>query len=216
MNEATANKLLKILEEPSKQTVFILVSNHPDQMISTILSRTQQLKIPAFEDNEVHSYLINEYGIGEAEAKDAAKVANGNILKAVEQIQQSDDNKLFFENFVYMMRNAYARRVGEMLQWVEEMSRLPREKIRNFLNYSINMIRENYIMNFNQEDIVYLTKEQYDWSRKFSPFINDKNAVMIAEDFSLADSHVGQNGNSKIILFDLALKLIISIKTGVE
>ncbi len=216
MNEATANKLLKILEEPSKQTVFILVSNQPDQMISTILSRTQQLKIPAFEDHDIYDYLSNTFGIEEVVAKDIAKVANGNILNSIEQVQQSDDNKLFFENFVHMMRNAYARRVGDMLHWVEDMSRLPREKIRNFLNYSIHMIRENYIMNFKQEEIVHLTKEQYDWSRKFSPFINDKNAVMIANDFSLADSHIGQNGNSKIILFDLALKLIISIKTGVE
>ncbi len=99
---------------------------------------------------------------------------------------------------------------------MEEVGRLPREMIRNFLNYSIYMIRENYIMNFKQQDIVYLTKEQADWSQKFSPFINDKNALMIADDFALADSHIGQNGNAKIILFDLALKLIISIKYGVE
>ena len=128
----------------------------------------------------------------------------------------SEDNQFFFESFVQMMRYSYARKVKEMLIWVEEMSRQPREKQRNFLNYAIKMIRENYIMNFKQPDIVYLTPEQYDWSKKFSPFINDKNALMISEDFALADSHIGQNGNSKVILFDLALKLIISIKTGVE
>ncbi len=216
MNEATANKLLKILEEPSGQTVFILVSNHPDDMISTILSRTQQLKIPAFANEDIQKYLMEEYEVEGRLAEDAAKVANGNLLKGIEQVQQSEENQLFFEQFVNMMRNAYARKVGDMLKWVEEMGRLPREMIRNFLNYSIYMVRENYIMNFKQQDIVYLTKEQADWSQKFSPFINDKNALMIADDFALADSHIGQNGNAKIILFDLALKLIISIKYGVE
>ncbi|MCW3785794.1 ATP-binding protein [Plebeiibacterium sediminum] len=216
MNEATANKLLKILEEPTPNTVFILVSNHPDEMISTILSRTQQLKIPAFSDSEIANYLIEKYEISEAEAQGAAKVANGSLIDGVEQVHMSEDNQFFFESFVQMMRYSYARKVKEMLNWVEEMSRQPREKQRNFLNYAIKMIRENYIMNFKQPDIVYLTPEQYDWSKKFSPFINDKNALMISEDFALADSHIGQNGNSKVILFDLALKLIISIKTGVE
>ena len=216
MNEATANKLLKILEEPTPNTVFILVSNQPDEMISTILSRTQQLKIPAFEDNEIAHYLVEKYNISEGEAAGASKVANGNMIDGMEQVQMSEDNQFFFDSFVQMMRYSYARKVKEMLNWVEEMSRQPREKQRNFLNYAIKMIRENYIMNFKQQDIVYLTPEQYEWSKKFSPFINDKNALMISEDFSLADSHIGQNGNSKVILFDLALKLIISIKTGVE
>ncbi len=216
MNEATANKLLKILEEPTPNTVFILVSNQPDEMISTILSRTQQLKIPAFSDKEISEFLIAKYGISESEALGASKVANGNMIEGMEQVQMSEDNQFFFDSFVQMMRYSYTRKVKEMLIWVEEMSRQPREKQRNFLNYAIKMIRENYIMNFNQRDIVYLTPEQYEWSQKFSPFINDKNALMISEDFALADSHIGQNGNSKVILFDLALKLIISIKTGVE
>ncbi len=216
MNEATANKLLKILEEPSPNTVFILVSNQPDEMISTILSRTQQLKIPAVTNDEIAQFLIQKYEVSESEAIGAAKVANGSIVDGIEQVHMSEDNRFFFESFIQMMRHSYARKVKDMLNWVEDMSRQPREKQRNFLNYAIKMIRENYIMNFKQPDIVYLTPEQYEWSKKFSPFINDKNALMISEDFALADSHIGQNGNSKVILFDLALKLIISIKTGVE
>ncbi|MCW3806890.1 ATP-binding protein [Plebeiibacterium marinum] len=216
MNEATANKLLKILEEPYPNTVFILVSNTPDQMISTILSRTQQLKIPALAENEIAHFLADKYGVQEEVALGAAKVANGSIIEGIEQVQMSEDNQFFFESFKQMMRHSYARKVKDMLAWVEDMSKQPREKQRNFLNYAIKMIRENYIMNFKQPDIVYLTSEQHEWSKKFSPFINDKNALMIAEDFALADSHIGQNGNSKVVLFDLALKLIISIKTGVE
>ncbi len=214
MNEATSNKLLKILEEPSKNTVFILVSNFPDDMISTILSRTQQLKIPALKSDEIENHLIQKFQISTEEASGASTVANGNLIAAEEQVHMSEENKFFFDQFVQMMRHSYARKVGDLLKWVEEMSRYPRELQRNFLNYAINMIRENYIMNFKQPDIVYLTPEQYEWSKKFSPFINDKNAAMIAEDFALADSHIGQNGNSKVVLFDLGLKLIISLKAG--
>ncbi len=214
MNEATSNKLLKILEEPSENTVFILVSNFPDDMISTILSRTQQLKIPALKSDEIENHLMQKFQISAEEASGASKVANGNLIAAEEQVHMSEENKFFFEQFIQMMRHSYARKVGDLLKWVEEMSRYPRELQRNFLNYAINMIRENYIMNFKQPDIVYLTPEQYEWSKKFSPFINDKNAAMIAEDFALADSHIGQNGNSKVVLFDLGLKLIISLKAG--
>jgi DNA polymerase-3 subunit delta' len=216
MNASTANKLLKILEEPSQNTVFILVSNHPDEMISTILSRTQQLKIPRLSQDQIAIHLEQKFEVSEEEALGAAKVANGNLILGEEQVQMSEDNKFFFDQFIQMMRLSYARKVKELLTWVEEMSRYPRELQRNFLNYAIKMIRENYIMNFNRSDIVYLTPEQYDWSKKFSPFINDKNALIIAEDLALADSHIGQNGNSKVVLFDLGLKLIISIKTGVE
>ncbi|GAF02813.1 DNA polymerase III subunit [Saccharicrinis fermentans] len=214
MNESTANKLLKVLEEPSKNTIFILVSNKPDEMISTILSRTQQLKIPAFTPEEIKNHLIERYQIAPEEAEGAAKVANGNLIFGEEQVKRSEENEFFFDRFIQMMRHSYARKVGDLLKWVEEMSRHPREMQRNFLNYSINMIRENYIMNFKQSDIVYLTPQQMEWSQKFSPFINDKNAMTIAEDFALADSHIGQNGNSKIVLFDLGLRLIISIKEG--
>lgn len=214
MNEATANKLLKILEEPSQNTVFILVSNKPDEMISTILSRTQQLKIPSLTYDEIANHLSHKFHMPIADVQGAAKVANGNLIYGEEQIQMSEENKFFFEQFIQMMRDSYARKVGDLLKWVEEMSRQPREIQRNFLNYAINMIRENYVMNFKHPDIVYLTPEQLEWSKKFSPFINDNNAMMIAEDFSLADSHIGQNGNSKVVLFDLGLKLIISIKEG--
>ncbi|WP_430934032.1 ATP-binding protein [Saccharicrinis sp. 156] len=214
MNESTANKLLKILEEPSQSTVFILVSNNPDEMISTILSRTQQLKIPAYSQKEIEGHLIERFNISGDEAEGAAKVANGNLIFGEEQVRMSEENEFFFDRFIQMMRHSYARKVGDLLKWVEEMSRHPREMQRNFLNYAINMIRENYIMNFKQGDIVYLTPKQMEWSKKFSPFINDKNAMTIAGDFALADSHIGQNGNSKVVLFDLGLKLIISIKEG--
>ncbi|WP_068474096.1 DNA polymerase III subunit [Saccharicrinis aurantiacus] len=216
MNEATSNKLLKILEEPLGNTVFIMVSNQPDQMISTILSRTQQLKIPRLSDEEVERFLTSNKGLPSAEAKGITKVANGSIIDAMEQIKMSEDNQLFLDLFIRVMRLSYARKVGELMKWVEEVSRLPRELQRNFLNYAIALIRENYIMNFKRQEIVYLTPEQMAFSQKFSPFINDVNAMIIAEDFSLADSHIGQNGNSKIVLFDLGLKLIISIKAGVE
>ncbi|SMO86969.1 DNA polymerase-3 subunit delta' [Saccharicrinis carchari] len=214
MNDTTSNKLLKILEEPSHGTVFILVSNKPDDMIGTILSRTQQLKIPAFEQVDIENYLIDKFDISQKEAVGAAKVANGNLIYGRQQVEMSEENEFFFDRFITMMRHSYSRKVSDLLKWVEEMSRQPRERQRNFLNYAINMIRENYIMNFKQDDIVYLTPHQLEWSKKFSPFINDKNAMTIAEDFALADSHIGQNGNSKIVLFDLGLKLIISIKEG--
>ncbi len=214
MKIEAANKILKILEEPYSNTLFIMVSNTPDVILQTVLSRTQQVKLPGFDKEILTDYFINKLGVEKIKVDDIVKLSQGNIIKANKLLDSSEDLQFYFDNFVTIMRLAYSRKVGEMRKWVEDISRIPRDKQRSFLAFSTNMIRQNYIMNFNKPELVYLTTEQLAWSKKFSPFINDLNAMRIAEDFTLADIHLKQNGNSKIIFFDLSLKLIIALKEG--
>ena len=211
MNITAANKLLKLLEEPPAGTVFILVSDKPEDMLSTITSRTQQVRIPPFTDEDIAAELM-EQGLGEQDALNFARISKGNIVNAVELFEGSEDLDFFFDNFVFLMRNAYSRKLQELISWSEEMSRLSRDKQKNFFDYCLRMVRENYISNIKEPELVYMTRRENDFSVKFAPFINDNNVHQMAEEFSLAHSHITQNGNSRIIFMDLILKIIILIK----
>ena len=212
MHIVASNKLLKILEEPPEGTVFILVSDKPDEVISTIVSRTQQIKIPAFTDEDIAQVLTEESSISSEEAKGFARLAKGNVVAALEIVEGSEDLDFFFENFVFMMRNAYTRNLQGLIAWGDDMSRLSREKQKNFFEYCLRLVRENYIYNLKEDEINYMTPREMEFSTKFAPFINDKNVYEMAEEFSLAHSHIAQNGNSRIIFMDLILKIIILIK----
>ncbi len=212
MHVTASNKLLKILEEPPAGTVFILVSDKPDEVISTIVSRTQQIKIPAFTDEDIAQVLTEEKGISSEEAKGFARLAKGNIVAAGDIVEGSEDLDFFFDNFVFMMRNAYTRNLQELIAWGDDMSRLSREKQKSFFEYCLRLVRENYISNLKEDEINYMTQREREFSTKFAPFINDNNVYEMAEEFSLAHSHIAQNGNSRIIFMDLVLKIIILIK----
>ncbi len=212
MHVTASNKLLKILEEPPAGTVFILVSDKPDEVISTIVSRTQQIKIPAFTDEDIAQVLTEEKGISSEEAKGFARLAKGNIVAAGDIVEGSEDLDFFFDNFVFMMRNAYTRNLQELIAWGDDMSRLSREKQKSFFEYCLRLVRENYISNLKEDEINYMTQREREFSTKFAPFINDNNVYEMAEEFSLAYSHIAQNGNSRIIFMDLVLKIIILIK----
>lgn len=212
MHVVASNKLLKMLEEPPPSTVFILVSDKPEEIISTITSRTQQIKIPPFSDEEITGMLVEEYGLDVDKAHDFARLAKGNVVEVKEIVEGSEDIDFFFDNFVFLMRNAYKRDLAELIRWGDEMSRLTREKQKNFFEYCLRLVRENYISNLREDEIVYMTRREKDFSVKFAPFINDNNVHQMAEELSLAHSHISQNGNSRIIFMDLILKIIILIK----
>jgi len=189
----------------------MLISDRPEEVISTITSRTQQVRIPPFSDEDIAAELM-ELGVDEQDALSFARVSKGNIVNAVELFEGSEDLDFFFDNFIFLMRNAYSRKLQELISWSEEMSRLTRDKQKNFFDYCLRMVRENYISNIKEPELVYMTHRERDFSVKFAPFINDNNVHQMAEEFSLAHAHINQNGNSRIIFMDLILKIIILIK----
>ncbi len=223
MHTTAANKLLKILEEPYEKTVFLLVSNAPDEIITTILSRTQQIQIPKLSDEEIIQALLSARGdeITEEEARDAARIANGSYLKAEIILEEENENKLNFERFVSIMRLSW--QVGNrkdhaslktLHRWSDEMAAasMGRERQKKFLNYAQRMIRENFIYNLRQPELNYLTSYESDFSGKFSPFINERNVEDLVAEFALAERHIEQNVNAKMVFFDLVLKIIMLLK----
>ncbi|WP_455672941.1 DNA polymerase III subunit [Phocaeicola sp.] len=209
MNMECSNKLLKLLEEPPAQTVFLLVSEDPDAILQTIQSRTQRFNIHGIEEEEIAKVLQVKYGLQPQDATDIAHRSEGNFLKALETIHLSEENKLFFELFVSLMRLSYQRKIREMKQWSDTVATMGRERQKNLLAYCQRMIRENFIFNFQNRDLVYLSNEEQNFSARFAPFVNERNVMGIMNELSEAQQHIEQNTNPRMVFFDFALKMIV-------
>lgn len=223
MHESCANKLLKILEEPPEKTVFLLVSNSPDEIISTIVSRTQPISIPRLTENDIVVGLLQQQdiNISQQEALNISRISNGSMLNALSILSEEDESKQNFDRFVMIMRLAWM--VGNkkdhpslktLKKWSEEMAAasVGRERQKAFLTYAQRMIRENFIMNLQQPDLNYLTSYELDFSQKFFPFIHERNVEDLMGEFAMAERHIEQNVNAKMVFFDLVLKVIMLLK----
>jgi len=209
MHQASANKLLKMIEEPPEKTLFLLVSEEPDKIIPTILSRCQLVKIPPFKSNDLEKYLTQRYKLSGEKGADISRVSKGNIIRAVELIEKEDSSMANLDRFKKLMRFAWKRDIISAISWSEEIAGTGREAQKNFISFSLRLLRENLMMSLGQEknNLVYLTGEEAGFSENFHPFINQNNIYPLTEEFNLVFSHVEANGNAKIIFLDLALKV---------
>ncbi len=212
MNIECANKVLKLLEEPYPNTIFLLVSNTPELLLPTIRSRVQQITMPALPLDTIAQALQQQYNITDIDARAVAHLSEGSYLKACNNLSLNEENQTFFDLFVQLMRLAYARRVKELKAWSEDTAELGRERLRRFLSYAHRMIRENYIYNLSQPSLNYMTSNEAQFSTRFAPFINERNVQEISRLLNSAESDIGQNANAKIVLFDLSVKLILLLK----
>lgn len=212
MHEACANKLLKLLEEPPEKTLFLLVSEMPEQLLSTILSRTQRFSVPRIAEADIALALRDKYAVQSADADAIAHMANGSFVKALETISLNEENQLFFDLFVSLMRLAWQRKIRELKQWSEQVAGLGRERQKNFLDYCQRMIRENFIYNLHQPEMNYLIRPEENFAIRFAPFVNERNVVGIMEELSEAQLHIVQNVNPRMVFFDFALKMIMLLK----
>ncbi len=212
MNIECANKLLKLFEEPYPNTVFLLVSNSPDNLLPTIRSRVQQISLPTLPFNDIAQALQELYNINECDARSVAHLSGGSFLRACENLTLNEDNKQFLDLFIQVMRLSYARRIKDLKSWSEETADLGREKLRRFFSYSARMIRENYISNIARPELNYMTSDEAQFSTRFAPFINERNVVEIMQLLGCAENDIAQNANAKIVLFDLSIKLILLLK----
>ena len=222
MNVSCANKLLKLLEEPPHKTLFLLISEHPDQLLSTILSRTQEVRVPRLSEEQIIDALVSRDGIEDRQlAADLAHIANGSYLAAKKLAYATEEQAGFFDDFVALMRNAWL--VGqkkdygallELRKWSLAMAdaKEGREKQKAFLQYAQKQIRENYIYNFHCAQMNYQTEAERQFSTKFAPFIHEGNVEKMMEELGKAEMQIGQNGNAKIIFFDLCLQMIVMVK----
>jgi DNA polymerase-3 subunit delta' len=224
MNADCANKLLKILEEPAEKTIFLLVSEHPEKLLSTIQSRVQTIRVPRLE-TETIAAALQQKGIDATKSNDIARIANGSYLAACKKADETEANQQELHDFIELFRDAYTvgvitnpqkkfESLKRLRQWALDMadSKVGREKQKHFLQYAQQQVRENYIRNMAQPELNYQMEAERDFSVKFSPFIHDGNVEGIMNQLDLAERQIEQNGNAKVIFFDLCLQMIVLIK----
>ena len=214
MNPECANKILKLLEEPPSQTIFIMVCQEPDRLLETIRSRVQRIDVKKISNEDVHQALTTKRGLSDDMAQRVSRMANGNWLKALEMLNTDSENELFLDMFQALMRQAYMRKVKDLKTWAERMAAMGRERQKRFLSYFLRLVRENFMYNFHEPDIIYMTQREEDFSRKFAPYINERNILPITDLANLAIRDIGQNANAKIVFFDMALQMIVLIKNA--
>ena len=209
MHQATSNKLLKMIEEPPDKTLFLLVSEEPDKVIPTILSRCQLVKIPSFTYDVIEQYIIRRFGLSAEKAADISRVSNGNIIRAIELCENEDSSLANLDYFKSLMRHAWKRDVLSIITWSEEMAATGRENQKNFISFSLRLLRENLMLSLDQlqNRLVFLAGEEAAFSGKFHAFINQNNIYPLTDEFNLVYSHIEANGNAKIIFLDLGLKV---------
>lgn len=213
MHTSFANSMLKLLEEPPHKTLFILISSTPERILDTIVSRTQRIEFKPLPDSVIAEHLeLPPYYIEKENASTIAHISHGSWHKAITQIEIGNNQGEFLDHFMQLMRMAYTKNIRELKILSEKIAATGREWQKQFLHYCGRMIRENFIQNFHHKPIVYLTHEEQKFSEKFSPFINEKNVIGLMELFADAERDIEQNVNSKMVFFDISLKLILCIK----
>lgn len=215
MNPSSANKLLKILEEPPQKTLFILVSLHPGQILPTLISRVQMIKIPPIDDESLYRKIESEFDRPEGESRNISNISGGSFSRALEFLYSSEDRNANFEEFKSWMRLCFKKDVLAILDWVDKMAKIGREKEKSFLIYTLEMVRANFLLNQIPEHknvMVKLAEDEDAFSTKFSAFITEKNIFIFAEELEKAINDIGSNAYAKVILLDLSIKVMGLLK----
>ncbi len=212
MRVDTANKLLKLLEEPPEKTVFILIAEDQDQLLATIRSRTVLVKVPSIDAASVESALQQRFGCTPQQAHDAAMIADGNWLTACHSVNESEDRKYFFTTFQQWMRLCFRAAYSEIIDFSANIKTLGREKQKELLDYGLRIVRNSLLFNNNLADIVLLPDDEKKFNANFAPFVKPSNLAEIAALFEEAIRHIERNGNAQIIFTDMSFKMIRLLK----
>lgn len=212
MHEACANKLLKMIEEPPSNTVFLLISENPDRVTGTIQSRTQSFPVPPIDNDSMMQALQRHSHFTLDALQNIIHLADGSYLKALELIENSGEISQYLELFMSIMRNGWKRDVKNMRTESENFAGLGREKQKSFLSYAGNMVRENFFYRFNLPEINYLNQEEAGFAKNFSPYVTENNVTGLINELALAEQHIESNVNPRMVFFDLSVKIAVLIK----
>lgn len=207
MNDSSANKILKTLEEPTPGTVFIFVVEEPDDLLDTIRSRVQRIDVGQIVADDLAKALTTRRGIVPSSARRLARAADGSWTQALELLRPDSEPAEFLESFKRIMRDVYKRDVRDMKKWSDDMAAYGREKQKRLLAYFMRMVREAFMSNFQEPELSYMTDAEQEFVARFGRFINEANVIDINALLELALRDISQNTNQRIVFFDTALRL---------
>jgi DNA polymerase-3 subunit delta' len=211
---AAAPKILKILEEPPDKSLFILITENPEKIITTILSRTQTVKFPRLEDEDILQELTSRYDCSPDNARRIIPLADGNLTRAVKIFLKDEDEIFYLEKFVDWMRLCYTNDLAKTNAFVGEIAKIGREKQKNFLAYAVRIVRNALLINYNNDKLARLNEEEKDFLRKFSRYINHSNIISFTEELEKAQFHIDRNANPGILFMDLSMTITILLLTA--
>ena len=213
MHASASNKLLKLLEEPPEKTVFILIAENEDQIISTIKSRCQVLHFPLLSENDIVKGLVEIEGTDPPIAEQIAIQADGDFNKALHLLHNDTSDEQFEQWFITWVRAAFKAKgnaavIQLLIEWSDTISKTGRETQKRFLNYCLQFFRQALLLNYNAESLVFLQPKTPNFNlENFAPFVHSGNIIEIDKELNEAIYHIERNGNAKIILLDLSIKL---------
>ncbi len=208
MNLPAANKLLKFLEEPPSETVFLLVSEDPDALLKTINSRCQKVFIPKFKLQTTTDFLIDREKLDPSAASVIARLADGNLAMAKNLAERAEIYKDYASLFSSWVRNCYSAKLVHMIEWSDKCGRFQREKLKDYLTFCSNTFRDSLNIHYeSMEDFNSVFKEINFKLKDFSKFVHEKNTPKILEELDAAAYDISRNANPRVVLTDLSLNV---------
>ncbi|WP_295913487.1 DNA polymerase III subunit delta [uncultured Alistipes sp.] len=214
MNEEAANKILKILEEPWEKTLFLLVSEQPDRLLPTIISRTQEVAVPRIAPDVLEGVAHGQGIADPVKARNMARLAGGDLVELQHLVAGENDalRKENFDLFCGLMRLSYNDKHLELVTWAEDAAQLSREQQRAFLRDASRLLRESYMLHAGIHEISYLWGEELAFCSKFAPFVGSQNIEPLIGEIESALAQISQNGNPTIVFTHFALAVSKMIK----
>ncbi|MCX6274969.1 MAG: DNA polymerase III subunit delta [Bacteroidetes bacterium] len=207
MNAAASNKMLKIIEEPPDQTFFFLISENYEQILPTILSRTQLVKLKKINDEDMTNALMERHSLAKESAQNIAHRSGGNYLEAMNLIHHHDEEQNENKRFLEWMRACLKMNLKTINDLTQELADTSREQQKLFLQNGLHILRECLVINYADSSMIHFEGEELESFRKFSPFVNANNAERFIEEFNKAHFHLERNANFKILFADLSFKV---------
>jgi len=212
MHDTAANKLLKLLEEPPEKTIFLLVSEEPEKIITTIRSRTQNINIPPIDKADLSLAIAEKYDISSEDIELTLRLAKGSYEKAINIIDSTGENETYLDLFITIMRNSWKRDILNMKAKADQFASMGRDKQKGFLAYAQRMIRENFLYRLQVPEINYLNRKEAEFAVNFHPYVHEENIIDFMEELALAERHIEANVNPRMIFFDLSMKVAVLLK----
>jgi DNA polymerase-3 subunit delta' len=204
---AAAPKILKILEEPPDKTLFLLVTEKPDLIINTILSRCQMVRIPRLSDEELIEQMEKDFPGSDEKVRNVIPLAEGNYNKAYRILVDDEEESFLVENFIKWMRLCYMNDVKETLEFVTELARIGRERQKLFLSYASRIIQSGMLLHYSVPQLAKLNRNEKEFFVKFRSFITHINIHQMAKALEEAQYHVERNANPNILFMDLSFQM---------
>lgn len=209
---AAAPKLLKILEEPPAKTLFLLIAENQEQILNTILSRTQIIKLKRISEDSLSNALSTIHGIKELEAKHLAKQSQGNYTEALRLLKSNETREFNSEQFQIWMRYCFKSDWIRATDWIEVIAKLGRERQKNFLQFCIGMVRQSLLLNYRIDKLVGIEGNDRAFVKNFAPFVHSGNCIEFADSLNTAYFNIERNANPRILFLDLSMKIAALLK----